>query len=88
MKNVEIHISIAAGNGEWENRITKELKLDHSIGLELLNDENVFNTVMSLLKHRMSAGLDATVNSVMQQMIDSEDKDGSKDSGATESDNA
>ena len=84
MKNVVICVAVEISNGEWQNRIVKEFKLDHSISLDLLNDENVFNSVMSLLKHRMSSGLDAAVNSVMQQMIDSDDVDEGKDEGVSE----
>lgn len=88
MKNVEIHISITADNGRWENRIAKEVKMDHSISLELLNDENVFNTVMSFLKSRMSDRLDTAVNTVMQQMLNSNDENSNdKDAGAAESGN-
>lgn len=88
MKNVEIHISITAENGEWENRIVKEVKLDHSISLELLNNASVFDTVMSVLKLQTADGLDTAVNTVMRQMlVNDKDEGGSKDAGATESGN-
>ena len=72
MKKVIITFEFDVTNGEWDDKkkISRNCKTEHEIDLDLFNDENTFQCVMSRINHEFEDGIRKAIGQVMQHMID------------------
>ena len=70
-KKMEIVFSFRVSNGEWDTKkkISRDKTFEHEIDLGLFNDEITFQAIVNTLK-REFGGIENTINTVMQRMID------------------
>ena len=74
LQNMTIEFSVKAGNGEWQDDKKVEVSLcsEHVVDLMLMNDENVFQDIRSLVLYEFQQKLDIVLDNAMRKMLGKE----------------
>lgn len=74
LQNMTIEFSVKAGNGEWQDDKKVEVALcsEHIVDLMLMNDENVFQDIRSLVLYEFQQKLDIVLDNAMRKMLEKE----------------
>lgn len=70
MDNVNINVSVSAGNGSWKDdeKVEVSLKSEHTIDLSLLDNKEIRKLVRDELIAEFSMKLDIVINNAVEKM--------------------
>lgn len=70
MDNVNINVSVSAGNGSWKDdeKVEVALKSEHTIDLSLLDNKEIRKLVRDELIAEFSMKLDIVINNAVEKM--------------------
>ena len=70
MDNVNINVSVIAGNGSWKDdeKVEVSLKSEHTIDLSLLDNKEIRKLVRDELIAEFSMKLDIVINNAVEKM--------------------
>ena len=70
MNNVNINVSVSAGNGSWKDdeKVEVSLKSEHTIDLSLLDNKEIRKLVRDELIAEFSMKLDIVINNAVEKM--------------------